>query len=87
MSPIQLHEDELSKIVSYTHELETALIEFDTRGFSAEAELPELHRVIERLMELSEQSEDEDFRGLMAMFEKDARDCRKCILQRLGKRN
>lgn len=58
-----------------------------TRGFAAEAELPELDRVSKRLMEISAQPDDEDFRVLLAMFEKDASDCRECILRRLGKGN
>ncbi len=87
VSPLERYDEELSKIAGYIKDLDLALIDFDTKGFSAEAELPEIDRVSKRLMEMSAQSDDEDFRVLMAMFEEDARDCRECILRRLGKGN
>ena len=74
--------DELSRIGSYIKELSESLVGWDTRGFSAEAELPKLHTTIQRLMELSAGSEDEDFRVLLAAMEHEARQCRKAILRR-----
>ena len=60
---------------------------WDDNTKAAEAELPILHRTIERLMRIASKTEDKAVRVILARIEQDARLCRDSILERLGNGN
>jgi len=76
--------EELQQIIGYAKEIEEALYEWDMDGLAMTTELPMLHQTIEKLMKASEESEEEDFRVLLAATEKRVRVCRACCLRRLS---
>jgi len=78
---------ELQQIVDYIKETEEALSNWDMDSLAMQTELPKLHQTIEQLMKAGADSDEEDYRVLLASIEKRARDCRECCLRRTGMRN
>ena len=78
---------QLQQIIDYVKETEEALANWDMDSLAMQTELPKLHQTIEQLMKASADSDEEDFRVLLAAVEKKARDCRNCCLRRTGMRN
>jgi len=76
--------EELQQIVDYAKETEEALYEWDKDGLAMTTELPMLHQTIEKLMKASAESEEENFRVLLAATKKRVRVCRTCCLRRLN---
>ena len=83
----QMTTEELQQIIDYIKECEEALANFDMDSLAMQTELPKLHQTIEQLMKASSDSDEEDFRVLLASVEKRVRDCRNCCLRRTGMRN
>ncbi len=78
---------QLQQIIGYIKETEEALANWDMDSLAMQTELPTPHQTIEQLMRASADSDEEDFRVLLAATEKRVRDCRECCLRRTGMRN
>ena len=60
---------QLQKIIDYIKECEEALVNWDMDSLAMQTELPILHQTIEKLMQASADSDEEDFRVLLAAVE------------------
>ena len=83
----KMKQQEIQYIKDFLQETTEALVEWDLRGESSLVELNTLHQIIERLMQATFESKDPDEKPVLAYLEKEARECRDCILRRTGARN
>ena len=78
---------EIEQIEDYLKDLEEGLVEWDYRGPMTLGHLTELYRIIERLMNATFETKDQQLKVLLASLELKARRCRQCIEARLAIRN
>jgi hypothetical protein len=78
---------EITKLGKYVKQVCECFQMLEEDSTASQAELPTLHRTIERLRRLSTKAEDESVRVMLAKIEYDARKCRDSILERLGMEN
>ncbi len=78
---------EIKRIADYLKDLEEGLVEWDYRGITTLGHLTELHRIIERLMDATFETKDQELKPLLATLEYKARKCKQCIDARTGVRN
>ena len=78
---------EIKRVADYLKDLEEGLYEWDYRGITTQGHLTELHRIIERLMDSTFETKDQELKPLLATLEYKARKCKQCIERRLAIRN
>ncbi len=78
---------EIKRIPDYLKDLEEGLYEWDYRGITMQGQLTELYRIIERLMDATFESKDQDKRVLLAALELKARKCKEFIETSVAVRN
>ena len=78
---------EIKAIADYLKDLEEGLYELDYRGITTQGHLTKLYGIIERLMDATYETEDQQLKPLLAMLEYKARKCKQCIEARTGVRN
>ena len=78
---------EIKRIGDYLKDLEEGLYEWDDRGLSTLGHLTRLYEIIERLMDASFETKDQQLKPLLATLEYKARKCKECIEKRLAVRN
>lgn len=78
---------EIRQIADYLKDLEEGLVEWDYRGITTQGQLTELFRIIERLMDATFNTKDQELKLLLATLEYKARKCKECIERRLAVRN
>ncbi len=75
---------EIKRIVDYLKDLEQGLYEWDYRGITIQGHLTELYGIIERLMQATFETKDQELKPLLATLEMKARKCKQCIETRTG---
>ncbi len=75
------------QIADYLKDLEEGLVEWDYRGITTQGHLTELYGIIERLMQATFKTKDQELKLLLATLEMKARKCKQCIEARTGVRN
>jgi len=78
---------EIKWVADYLKDLEEGLYEWDYRGITTQGQLTELYRIIERLMDATFETKDQQLKVLLATLEYKARKCKECIEGRLAVRN
>ena len=78
---------DIKKLGDYVKETCERFQVWEENPTAAEAELPTLHRAIERLMRISARTKEEAVRVMLAKIEYEARKCRESILERLAMGN
>ena len=78
---------EIKQVADYIKDLEEGLVEWDYRGLSTLGHLTKLHQIIERLMDATFQTDDQELKPLLATLEYKARQRKRCIEERLAVRN
>ncbi len=82
-----MEKDEIKQIADYIKDLEEGLDEWDYRGLITLGHLTKLHQIIERLMNATFKTEDQELKPLLATLEYKARKCKQCIEDRLAVKN
>ena len=77
----------IKRIPDYLKDLEEGLYEWDYRGITMQGQLTELYRIIERLMDATFESKDQDKRVLLAALELKAGKCKEFIETSVAVRN
>ena len=78
---------EIKSIADYLKDLEEGLYEWDYRGITTQGHLTKLYGIIERLMNATFETKDQQLKPLLATLEMKARKCKQCIERRLAVRN
>lgn len=78
---------EIKRIADYLKDLEEGLYEWDYRGITTQGHLTKLYGIIERLMQATYETKDQELKVLLASLEYKARKCKQCIERRLAVRN
>ncbi|HUU16594.1 MAG TPA: hypothetical protein VMW72_05550 [Sedimentisphaerales bacterium] len=78
---------EIKRIAEYLKDLEEGLVEWDYRGITTQGQLTELYGIIERLMNATFKTKDQELKVLLATLEYKARKCKECIERRTAVRN
>ncbi len=78
---------EIKAIAEYLKDLEEGLVEWDYRGITTQGHLTKLYGIIERLMNATYETKDQELKPLLATLEMKARKCKQCIERRLAVRN
>ena len=78
---------EIKRIADYLKDLEEGLVEWDYRGITTQGHLTKLYGIIERLMQATFKTKDQQLKPLLATLEYKARKCKECIEARTGVRN
>ena len=78
---------EIKCIGEYIKDLEEGLYEWDYRGITTQGHLTKLYGIIERLMQATFETKDQQLKPLLATLEYKARKCKQCIETRTGVRN
>ena len=78
---------EIKRIAEYLIDLEEGLVEWDYRGITTQGHLTNLYGIIERLMQATFETKDQELKPLLATLEMKARKCKQCIEARTGVRN
>lgn len=82
-----MEKGEIKQIADYLKDLEEGLVEWDYRGITTQGHLTKLYGIIERLMNATYETKDQQLKPLLATLEYKARKCKKCIEARTGVRN
>ena len=61
-----MEKDEMKQVADYIEDLEGGLVEWAYRGLSTLGHLTELHQIIERLMEATFGTDDQELKPLLA---------------------
>ena len=78
---------EIKRIAGYLKDLEEGLVEWDYRGITTQGHLTKLYSIIERLMQATFETKDQQLKVLLASLEYKARKCKQCIERRTAVRN
>ncbi len=78
---------EIKQIADYLKDLEEGLYEWDYQGITTQGHLTKLYGIIERLMNATFETKDQELKPLLATLEMKARKCKQCIERRLAVRN
>ena len=78
---------EIKLIGDYVKELEEGLVEWDYDHIAMQTELPYLYQIIQRLMNATYKTDNQQLKPLLATLECKARQCKQCIEARLAVRN
>ncbi len=78
---------EIKRIADYLKDLEEGLYEWDYRGITTQGQLTELYGIIERLMQATFETKDQQLKPLLATLEYKARKRKECIERRTAVRN
>ncbi|UCH70490.1 MAG: hypothetical protein JSV29_00450 [Candidatus Bathyarchaeota archaeon] len=78
---------EIKQIAEYIKDLEEGLYEWDYRGITTQGHLTKLYGIIERLMQATFETKDQQLKPLLATLEYKARKCKECIEARTGVSN
>jgi len=78
---------EIKPTFEYLKELEEQLYEFELSEVEMTLEGHNLYKLIEKLMDMTFKSKDDDVKVRLALLEKKARDCYDCIKSRLVVQN
>jgi hypothetical protein len=84
---LDIERDQIKFIADYVKKLEEDLVEWDYDHIAMQTELPYLHQIIQRLMDATYKTDDQQLKPLLATLEYKARKCKQCIEARLAVRN
>ena len=73
---------ELTQTADYLKDLEEGLVEFDYDQIAMQTEYDKVYQIIERLMQATFETDDQDLKPVLAMMELKARKCLDCIERR-----
>ena len=82
-----MEKGEIKQIADYLKDLEEGLYEWDYRGITTQGHLTKLCSIIERLMQATFETKDQELKPLLATLEYKARKYKQCIEARTGVRN
>jgi hypothetical protein len=82
-----MEKGEIKQIGDYIKDLEESLYEWDYDQIAMQTEWSYLYKIIQRLMDATFKTKDQDLKPLLAYMELKARKCKECIEQRLAVRN
>lgn len=75
---------QIKQLADYVKDLKEGLYEWDYDNIAMQVEVPELHRIIQLLMDATFRAKTTGKKVVLAMIEKGARECLSCIERRLS---
>ena len=78
---------EIKSVAEYLKDLEEGLYEWDYRGLTTLGHLTNLYDIIQRLMDVTFETTDQELKVLLAYLNMKANKCKECIERRLAVRN
>jgi len=78
-----MNNTEIKQTLNYLKEVEEQLYEFELSETEMTLEMHHLYKLIEKLMDKTFESKDENIKVRLAVIEKKARECYDCIKSRL----
>jgi len=85
--PQTMEKPEIKQIGAYLKDLEEGLVEWDYDNLAMQTEYPKLYETIQRLMQATLETDDQDLKLVLAALECNARHCLDCIERRTNIKN